>query len=65
MLDELSDLNGEYRRKNGFVFLVCASGLPADAILALLKARLPNDRDTEVGSDVRTTYLDGSERPGK
>lgn len=49
MLDELSELNGEYRKKNGFVFLVCASGLPADAILALLKARLPNNRETEVG----------------
>lgn len=48
MLDELSELNGEYRKKNGFVFLVCASGLPADAVLASLKARLPNDRDTEV-----------------
>lgn len=48
VLDELSELNEEYRQKNGFVFLVCASGLPADAILALLKARLPNDRDTEV-----------------
>lgn len=48
VLDELSELNGEYRKKNGFVFLVCASGLPADAILALLKARLPSDRDAEV-----------------
>lgn len=47
-MDELSELNGEYRKKTGFVFLVCASGLPADAILALLKSRLPNDRDTEV-----------------
>ncbi|CBJ28874.1 putative OHCU decarboxylase [Ectocarpus siliculosus] len=52
VLDELSELNEKYRRKNGFVFLVCASGLPADAILALLKARLPNDRDTEIRNAV-------------
>lgn len=48
MLDELTELNRAYREKNGFVFLVCASGLPADAILERLKARLPNDRDAEV-----------------
>lgn len=48
VLDELTELNGEYREKNGFVFLVCASGLSAGAILALLKARLPNDKDAEV-----------------
>lgn len=53
VLDQLSELNEEYRQKNGFVFLVCASGLPADAILALLKARLPNDRDTEVNRRLR------------
>ena len=48
VLDELSELNKAYRDKNGFVFLVCATGKPADTILALLKARLPNDRETEV-----------------
>ena len=48
VLDALTELNGVYREKFGFVFLVCASGKPADEILALLKARLPNDRDTEV-----------------
>lgn len=47
-MDELSELNQVYREKNGFVFLVCASGKPADAILALLKERLPNNRKTEV-----------------
>ncbi|CAM9828364.1 unnamed protein product [Laminaria digitata] len=48
VLDELSELNHVYREKNGFVFLVCASGKPADAILALLKERLPNDREAEM-----------------
>lgn len=52
VLDELTELNGEYREKNGFVFLVCASGLSADAILALLKARLPNDKDAEVKLEI-------------
>lgn len=48
VLDELTDLNEEYRVKNGFVFLICATGLSADAILARLNERLPNDRETEV-----------------
>lgn len=47
-MDELSELNLTYREKNGFVFLVCASGKPADAILALLKERLSNDTEAEV-----------------
>lgn len=34
--------------KNGFIFLICATGLPADTILAALKERLLNDRGTEV-----------------
>ena len=70
MLDELAELNGEYRKRNGFVFLVCASGLPADAILALLKARLPNDRDAEVklrggGVDPRALRLFLVRRSGR
>ncbi|CAN0051554.1 unnamed protein product, partial [Ascophyllum nodosum] len=52
VLDELSELNKAYRDKNGFVFLVCATGKPADTILALLKARLPNDRETEIRNAV-------------
>lgn len=48
VLDELTELNRSYREKHGFVFLVCASGKPANEILALLKARLPNNRETEV-----------------
>ena len=47
-MSELAELNHTYREKNGFVFLVCALGKPADAILALLKERLPNDTEAEV-----------------
>lgn len=58
VLDELSELNKAYMDKNGFVFLICATGKPADTILAALKERLPNDRDTEViYALVRTTYV--------
>jgi 2-oxo-4-hydroxy-4-carboxy-5-ureidoimidazoline decarboxylase len=39
--------NVEYEQRFGHVFLICATGLPADAVLAALRARLGNDEDTE------------------
>ncbi|CAM9828435.1 unnamed protein product, partial [Laminaria digitata] len=48
VLDEFSELNRSYRAKNGFIFLVSATGKRAEEMLALLKKRLPNDRNTEV-----------------
>jgi 2-oxo-4-hydroxy-4-carboxy-5-ureidoimidazoline decarboxylase len=47
-LQELKKLNEEYEKKFGFIFIVCATGKSADEMLALLKARLPNDRKTEL-----------------
>jgi len=47
-LEALRDGNVRYRETFGYVFLVCASGKTAAEMLALLRARLPNDPDTEL-----------------
>lgn len=39
---ELARLNRDYRRKFGFVFLICASGLSADFMRDQLRARIDN-----------------------
>ena len=44
----LSQGNSEYEDKFGFIFIVCATGKSAAQMLALLQARLPNDRATEL-----------------
>ncbi len=48
ILVALRDGNVEYAAKFGFVFVVCATGKSAAQMLELLRARLPNDRDTEI-----------------
>jgi len=47
-LDSLADLNRQYEAQFGFIFIVCATGKSADEMLALLRARLPNDIPTEL-----------------
>lgn len=47
-LQSLQQLNEEYLLKNGFIFLICATGKSAEEMLAALRLRLANDRDTEV-----------------
>jgi 2-oxo-4-hydroxy-4-carboxy-5-ureidoimidazoline decarboxylase len=39
--------NADYERRFGRVFLICATGLSADEVLAGLRARLDNDPETE------------------
>jgi len=39
--------NADYLKKFGFIFIVCATGKSAEQMLALLAARLPNDKTTE------------------
>lgn len=39
--------NQAYEQWFGHIFLICASGLPAEQVLAALRARLGNDRSTE------------------
>jgi 2-oxo-4-hydroxy-4-carboxy-5-ureidoimidazoline decarboxylase len=48
VLDELAAGNAAYERKFGYIFIVCATGKGADEMLALLRARLPNDPATEI-----------------
>jgi 2-oxo-4-hydroxy-4-carboxy-5-ureidoimidazoline decarboxylase len=47
-LIELAQGNADYENKNGFIFIVCASGKTAAEMLAILQSRLINDRDTEI-----------------
>ena len=45
--DALSVANAEYERRFGRLYIVCATGLRADEILANLEARLGNDPEGE------------------
>ena len=45
---ELASLNRVYVEKFGYIFIVCATGRTAAEMLALLRARLPNDAETEI-----------------
>lgn len=47
-LDGLAKGNEEYERKNGFIFIVCATGKTANEMLLLLNQRLPNEKDQEM-----------------
>jgi 2-oxo-4-hydroxy-4-carboxy-5-ureidoimidazoline decarboxylase len=39
--------NAEYERRFGHIYLVCATGKSGQELLAILRERLGNDRDTE------------------
>jgi 2-oxo-4-hydroxy-4-carboxy-5-ureidoimidazoline decarboxylase len=43
----LADGNAEYERRFGHIYLVCATGKSGQELLAILRERLGNDRDTE------------------
>lgn len=47
-LDALAKGNADYESKFGFIFIVCATGKSAAEMLALLNARLPNERQKEL-----------------
>ncbi len=47
-LIDLVNANDEYFEKNGFIFIVYATGKSAAQMLAILQGRLPNDRATEI-----------------
>ena len=53
VIQELYRLNIEYEQKNGFIFIVCASGKSAEEMLALLKDRIENPRDIELNNGAR------------
>ena len=48
VLSELAEANKTYLDRFGFIFIVCATGKTAEEMLALLRARLPNNRATEL-----------------
>lgn len=47
---DLANGNDEYFKKNGFIFIVFATGKSASQMLAILQDRLPNDRATEISN---------------
>jgi 2-oxo-4-hydroxy-4-carboxy-5-ureidoimidazoline decarboxylase len=48
VLDDLAAANRTYEEKFGYIFIVCASGRSAADMLAMLRARLLNDGETEI-----------------
>lgn len=48
VIERLAQGNAAYEEKFGFIFIVCATGKSAAEMVALLEARLPNDRATEL-----------------
>lgn len=61
VLDRLAEGNHAYEAKFGFIFIVCATGKSAEEMLALLRARLGNDADSEIriaaGEQAKITAL--------
>lgn len=53
VIQSLYRLNKEYEEKNGFIFIVCASGKSADEMLQLLQARIDNPRAVELQNGAR------------
>lgn len=46
--DELAAANRVYEQRFGYIYIVCATGKTAEEMLALARARLHNDPDTEI-----------------
>ena len=45
----LAEMNHEYERRFGYIFIVCATGRQAGEMLALVDARMTNDPERELG----------------
>ena len=48
VIEQLAAGNTEYEQRNGFIFIVCATGKSAAEMLILLSNRLPNSRSQEL-----------------
>ena len=48
VIDALAEGNRSYEAKFGYIFIVCATGLSADEMLAILRERLDNDPAREI-----------------
>ncbi len=61
VLDALAAGNQRYEKKYGYIFIVCATGLRAEEMLARLEARLDNEPSTELriaaGEQAKITEL--------
>ncbi|MBI1371115.1 MAG: 2-oxo-4-hydroxy-4-carboxy-5-ureidoimidazoline decarboxylase [Planctomycetes bacterium] len=61
VIEQLAAGNGEYEKRFGFIFIICATGKSAAQMLALLRERLPHDRAAEVkiaaGEQRKITHL--------
>jgi 2-oxo-4-hydroxy-4-carboxy-5-ureidoimidazoline decarboxylase len=44
----LTELNEQYERKFGYIYIVCATGKTSEEMLAILRERLLNDAETEL-----------------
>lgn len=53
VIQDLYRLNKEYEAKNGFIFIVCASGKSAEEMLCLLQYRINNPRSLELQNGAR------------
>lgn len=62
---ELANLNHEYERRFGYVFLICATGWSADDMLAELRRRIINDPATELHNAAQQQSLITSLRLNK
>jgi 2-oxo-4-hydroxy-4-carboxy-5-ureidoimidazoline decarboxylase len=48
VLKALAAGNARYLERHGFIFIICATGQTAEAMLAALKARIDNPREVEL-----------------
>ena len=46
--EQLADVNRRYEERFGYIYIVCATGRPAQELLAIAKDRMSNDRETEL-----------------
>ena len=53
VIRELHQLNVDYEKRHGFIFIVCASGKTAEQMLSLIKARIDRSRETELAQGAR------------
>lgn len=49
-LHALKSLNERYYQQNGFIFIICASGLSAQQMLEALSLRINNSREEEIAN---------------
>ena len=61
LLENLARENRRYEERFGFIFIVCATGMSAEEMLALLRQRVSSDREAELnvaaGEQMRITLI--------